>query len=306
MNLLLSAQTRLLVVAPHPDDETLATGVLIQQVLAAGGAVHVLLLTDGDNNPWPQRWLERRWRISRDDRARWAQLRRGELRAAMTALGLQANALTAFGWPDQGLTARLQDAPAESLAALRAVLDAFAPNLLAMPSLGDRHPDHSAAHVLMRLAVAGTSHAPSMLLYMVHGATNGAADLVLPADGVWQQRKHAALRFHRSQLALSGKRMQRMAARAERYWFQPAMARAELPWHPQRVVWPWLSLAVVTSEGGSVWPWGNVRWPEPVAGDRDQGASGDAEAPMIFAKLQCVALPSLWIFDHWGWCEIRR
>src|SRR5690242_21090013 len=31
-----SASTRLLVIAPHPDDETLATGVLLQQVLAAG------------------------------------------------------------------------------------------------------------------------------------------------------------------------------------------------------------------------------------------------------------------------------
>ena len=55
-----SGQTRLLVVAPHPDDETIATGLLIQQVKEAGGEVQILLLTAGDNNPWPQRWLERR------------------------------------------------------------------------------------------------------------------------------------------------------------------------------------------------------------------------------------------------------
>jgi hypothetical protein len=225
----------------------------------------------------------------------------------MAALGLQADALTVFGWPDQGLTARLQDAAAESLAALRGVLDAFAPNLVAMPSLGDRHPDHSAAHVLMRLALAGTAHEPSMLLYMVHGAASSTgADLVLPADGVWQQRKHAALSSHLSQLALSGRRMQRMAARAERYRLQPIPARSELPWHPPRSAWPWLSLTVVTTEGGSVWPWARVRWPGPVAVDRAPNASGDADTPLIFAKLQLAALPSLWIFDHWGWCEIRR
>jgi LmbE family N-acetylglucosaminyl deacetylase len=74
-----SARTRLLVVAPHPDDETLATGVLLQQVLAAGGEVRILLLTAGGNNPWPQRVLERRWRIGAQDRCRWAARRATEL-----------------------------------------------------------------------------------------------------------------------------------------------------------------------------------------------------------------------------------
>ncbi|MCB1569830.1 MAG: PIG-L family deacetylase, partial [Xanthomonadales bacterium] len=50
---------RLLVVVPHPDDETLATGGLIQRALLAGAALRVVFATDGDNNPWPQRWLER-------------------------------------------------------------------------------------------------------------------------------------------------------------------------------------------------------------------------------------------------------
>lgn len=39
---------RLLVVAPHPDDETLAAGGLIQRVLMRGGAVRVVLVTAGD------------------------------------------------------------------------------------------------------------------------------------------------------------------------------------------------------------------------------------------------------------------
>src|SRR5690242_17742392 len=99
----LSARTRLLVVAPHPDDETLATGLLIQHVLAAGGTAHVLLLSDGDNNPWPQRWLERRVLIRGADRLRWATRRRDEFRAAMRCLGLADEACTALGWADQGL-----------------------------------------------------------------------------------------------------------------------------------------------------------------------------------------------------------
>ncbi|HEX5306594.1 MAG TPA: PIG-L family deacetylase, partial [Dyella sp.] len=144
----LSARTRLLVVAPHPDDETIATGLLIQHVLAAGGTVHVLLLSDGDNNPWPQRWLEHRLHVGAGDRARWAARRRHELESALRVFGLPLHALTALGWPDQGLTRRVQRELPASLDALHAVLDAFAPNVVVMPALEDRHPDHAAAHVL--------------------------------------------------------------------------------------------------------------------------------------------------------------
>ncbi|MDN5925258.1 MAG: PIG-L family deacetylase, partial [Xanthomonadales bacterium] len=40
-----------MVIAPHPDDESLATGGLLQQALAGTAAVKVVLVTDGDNNP---------------------------------------------------------------------------------------------------------------------------------------------------------------------------------------------------------------------------------------------------------------
>ena len=40
--------TSLLVVAPHPDDETLCCGGVIQRVVRAGGRVAVVWLTSGD------------------------------------------------------------------------------------------------------------------------------------------------------------------------------------------------------------------------------------------------------------------
>ena len=42
---------RVLMLAPHPDDESLGTGGLIQRATRAGGEVHVVFVTDGDNNP---------------------------------------------------------------------------------------------------------------------------------------------------------------------------------------------------------------------------------------------------------------
>ena len=43
--------TRLLVIAPHPDDEALGAAGLIQRVRARGGSVRVVLLTSGDGFP---------------------------------------------------------------------------------------------------------------------------------------------------------------------------------------------------------------------------------------------------------------
>ncbi len=301
----LSAQTRLLVVAPHPDDETLGTGLLIQHVLAAGGVVHVLLLSDGDDNPWPQRWLEHRVRIGAADRARWARRRRSELVAALGCLGLAGDACTALGWPDQGLTRRVQQMLPASLATLRGVLDAFSPTLVAMPELQDRHPDHSAAHVLMRLAMLGRRAAATAWLYRVHGAplVEDAA-FAVPADAAMQVRKREALACHASQLALSAGRMTRLAARAECYLpLRQVHGRQQLPWHPSRLAWPWLALTVADAAGGAVWPWSSAPWEREGRRHYHLLPSPAHAGEPRFVKLQ-GRLPSPWIFDHWGWCEL--
>jgi LmbE family N-acetylglucosaminyl deacetylase len=67
-----NTSSRLLIVAPHPDDESLACGVLLQNAVEAGAAILVIYVTDGENNPWPQRYLSRRWRLNAADRQRWA------------------------------------------------------------------------------------------------------------------------------------------------------------------------------------------------------------------------------------------
>src|SRR5205823_12408713 len=42
------AGERILIVAPHPDDEALAAGGLIQRAVARGARVRIVILTDGD------------------------------------------------------------------------------------------------------------------------------------------------------------------------------------------------------------------------------------------------------------------
>ncbi|WP_430389487.1 PIG-L deacetylase family protein [Dyella sp. 20L07] len=307
MALSLNASTRLLVVAPHPDDESIATGELIQQVRQSGGEVRIVLLTNGDNNPWPQRWVERRLRIGGDERRRWGERRRGEVGQALQQLGVEPSALQALSWPDMGLTDRLHEALAPSLAVLTDVLNISRPNLVALPALGDHHPDHSAAHVLMRLALAAWQVSqPQLLAYLVHGHEGEVAGKIKLDSSVGLHiNKLAALACHRSQMALSGKRMRRMADRAERYLLvKPGIGESKvLPWMPPVALQPWLHLMVVDDRGVRSWPWAKA----PVSRD-EQGrytlqARADGAAGPCFVKLY-MNVPSPWIFDRWGWCEL--
>lgn len=311
MALALNAGTRLLVVAPHPDDESIATGELIQQVRLAGGEVRILLLTNGDNNPWPQRWVERRVRIGVDERRRWGERRRTEVGRALAQLGVDADALCAQGWPDMGVTARLRDALTASVATIGEHLEGFQPGLVALPALGDHHPDHSAAHVLTRLAVARWSGgSPRLLSYLVHGHDAPAARRVkLDSSVELHVNKMAALACHQSQMALSGKRMRRLADRAERYQWTPdasgTMASAPLPWRPSPLLQGLLHLTLVEGDSVRQWSWRQA----PLALDGQERHVLQGLAPTVagprFVKLH-MNLPSPWIFDRWGWCELAE
>lgn len=297
-----SPQSRVLVVAPHPDDETIATGLLIQQIRAAGGAVRILLLTAGDNNPWPQRWLERRWRIGAADRQRWGRRRYGELLEALRGLGLDESDLQFMGWPDMGLTGQLMRAAPESLLAIAGAIDAFRPDLMLAPALSDHHPDHGSAHVLVRLAMAGAAVPPRLLTYLVHGVADDGEAIEIDGDPVQRTAKRAALEAHRSQMALSGGRMRGFASRPERYASLSAPL-PRLPWQPPRWLQPWLRLSVVSAAGTASWRWAAA----PLRRDEDGMWRLTLSAPgpgPVFVRL-ASSLPMPWIFDHWGWCELR-
>jgi len=53
------SSSRLILFAPHPDDEALACGVILQQAVRPGAAIRIVYVTDGDDNPWPYQALER-------------------------------------------------------------------------------------------------------------------------------------------------------------------------------------------------------------------------------------------------------
>ncbi|HEY6893308.1 MAG TPA: PIG-L family deacetylase [Rhodanobacteraceae bacterium] len=210
------ASDRLMVFAPHPDDETIATGELIQLARDSGAAVRVVFATDGDNNPWPQRWCERRLRIGPADRARWGQRRRGEAEAALARLGIAADAVRFLGWPDLGVTGKLEHDDA-AIDALRDEIAAWAPTHVAMPSLRDRHPDHGAFRVMLELALSKARSNAARLGYVVHGRDSDDDLLHLALDSARHARKREALMAHASQISLSKSRLLRWADQPEAF-----------------------------------------------------------------------------------------
>ena len=234
----LDNHTRLLIVVPHPDDETLATGGLIQAAIAVGASLRVVIVTDGDNNPWPQRWVEKRWHIDAEARKRWGSRRREEAIAALEKLGVAKTDVRHYSWPDQGLTALLmRDAQCEDRLATE--VDDFAPNLIVAPSLNDRHPDHNALRVMLELAIARSAFAQCRRLgFIVHGSTTHRESLTVSAPDDHVRKKQLALQAHTSQLVLSGKRMSEICQRIERFECSdaPAIRSADSAHQEWRIV----------------------------------------------------------------------
>ena len=205
----ISAHDRILIFAPHPDDESLAAGGLIQRAVRAGAKVRAVLVTDGDNNPWPQRFVERRLKIRRTDRARWGRRRRKEALAALAHLGLDpATSVRFMGWPDQGVTNFLLAANENALFALWAEIMEWKPTLIVTPSGADTHPDHNAFFVLAQIAAARLEKPPRVLRYLIHAPKHHSekrrATLHLSDEEI--ETKRAAILCHESQMALSRKR----------------------------------------------------------------------------------------------------
>ncbi|MGH8123979.1 MAG: PIG-L deacetylase family protein [Rudaea sp.] len=227
----LNATERVLVLAPHPDDEAIACGGLLLAARAAGAARRVVVVTDGDTNPWPQRWIEKRWRIDSAARARWGARRREEAQAALDVLGVDAGERCFFGLPDTGLTDLLMH-DAEGLPArLREQIEEFQPTLIALPALEDRHPDHSAVHIVLRVALLRAGATPRCLTYSVHGKAAQTSAAAFALDATWREQKRTAIAQHATQMRLSGKRFLAYADALERYHPMPAppMVRADHP-----------------------------------------------------------------------------
>src|SRR5262245_59954350 len=100
---LVTVDTRLLVVAPHPDDAVLGAGGLIQRVLHRQGAVRVIVVTSGDGFVPGVALETHKAHPQADDFRAYARLREREAIRGLGVLGVGRNDIDFLGFPDRGL-----------------------------------------------------------------------------------------------------------------------------------------------------------------------------------------------------------
>jgi LmbE family N-acetylglucosaminyl deacetylase len=197
--------TRLLVVAPHPDDEVLGTGGLMQRVHETGGIVHVVYLTNGEGYP---EGVEAEEHASKTptpaDFRGYGRRRRREARTALEALSLGDYKSTFLCFPDGGLCKLMRSYWSERRVAYRSpytrldrpplseilvpatefrgkdltqelaqIIGDFRPTLIAVPRKEDQHADHCAswfflADALAEVRRAQPDYSVDVLNYIVH------------------------------------------------------------------------------------------------------------------------------------------
>ncbi|MDD5561515.1 MAG: PIG-L family deacetylase [Candidatus Omnitrophica bacterium] len=93
---------RILILAPHPDDEAIACAGIIQQAISAGAKVRIVYLTNGDHNELAFIVYEKRITVRQGEFLHMGQVRQQEAIKAMEFLGLSADDLVFLGYPDYG------------------------------------------------------------------------------------------------------------------------------------------------------------------------------------------------------------
>jgi LmbE family N-acetylglucosaminyl deacetylase len=194
---LFDSTTSLLIVAPHPDDETLCCAGVIQRVNAAGGQVGVVWITSGDASEMDllviEKSLFRKPRKLRDLAARRMQ----EAHAAAAVLGIPPERQVFLGYPDRGVLSLLTDhyvtplyskfngssvVPYDNALSpghpytgrslehdFDSVLQRLKPTLVLAPSPRDAHSDHEAAGVLAMRAMSQRGELSRLRYWIVHG-----------------------------------------------------------------------------------------------------------------------------------------
>jgi LmbE family N-acetylglucosaminyl deacetylase len=131
-----------LIVAPHPDDETLGCGGAIALLCAHHCPVQVLVITDGTQShprsrKYPALALQ--------------QLRQQETCVALTVLGMTPEAITFLRLPDGELATAIM-MPVTQIRC-RNYLKTLAPKTIFLPWRYDPHPDHRATWRLITDAI---------------------------------------------------------------------------------------------------------------------------------------------------------
>jgi LmbE family N-acetylglucosaminyl deacetylase len=180
---------RLVVLAPHMDDETIGCGGALARHMRAGAEARVVFLTDGRAGGSRAARPDAASRSSAE--VQLVSTRKEEARRALAILGVQA---LSFLDAEDGELARDRTVATR----LREILAAERPELIYVPHFVEQHPDHTAASAVLFEALRGLALEPQVVAYEVW--TPLFFNCVVKIDDVLDLKKRALAEYH-SQLA---------------------------------------------------------------------------------------------------------
>jgi N-acetylglucosamine malate deacetylase 1 len=173
---------RVLVISPHPDDESIGCGGTVRKHVEEGDAVDAIFLTSGEKGGHGRSEQET------------IQIREQEARTASDLLGI--GKLEFLHLPDGAVRATRQ-----ATVQLREFLVKWNPNLIYIPHVDEMHADHRAAVRLLKQALRGVNHdGTRVLMYEIWTPQQRIDEIVDITPYV--DVKRAAIRAHRSQCAV--------------------------------------------------------------------------------------------------------
>ncbi|MEI8350151.1 MAG: PIG-L family deacetylase [Candidatus Omnitrophota bacterium] len=196
-----SPEDRVLILAPHPDDEAIAAAGIIQHARACGAKLKVAYLTNGDYNEFSYLFYKKIPVFSKAGFIEIGKTRASEAKNAMAFFGLAPTDLAYLGYPDRftetiltgfwnpkyplnSLLTRISRVPYKDalspgapytgesiLKDLKSVLADFKPTKIFVSSPQDTNPDHRSFYVYLRVALwdlEKTIPKPAVYPYLVH------------------------------------------------------------------------------------------------------------------------------------------
>ncbi len=193
---------RVMIIAPHPDDESLGSAGLLQAVLDQGGDVQVVIVTNGDGQIVGPVLTSTKLFPNSENYIQYGRERQQETLTALSTLGISQDMVKFLGYPDGSLQniwnshwaentlisgkytnvsanpyeiRYKDDAVYKGLAVIQDLtnlLDDFQPDLVLLPHPEDTNKDHQTVSNFSRFAIANyeskNENQIRILGYLVH------------------------------------------------------------------------------------------------------------------------------------------